>query len=154
MKFLEKISILFFDLLDKHFHQKRILNFLNENIKNLDIFFDIGSHKGTYTDLILNNFYVSKAIIAEPQKKIYKFIKKKYSKYKNVIIYNAAISDKNKTQVLHINKHDLTSSLTKIDKKNKYLNLKARLFGGSIDEMIQKKYSVKSYKLLEIIKKK
>ena len=60
--------------------------------------------------------------MAEPQKNIYKYIKKKYIKNRNVIIYNVAISDKNKTQTLYINKHDLTSSLTKIDKKNKYLN--------------------------------
>ena len=153
MKLLEKIAILFFDIIDKHLHQKRILKFLKQNSKNIEIFFDIGSHKGSYTDLIINNFSTSKIIMAEPQKNIYKYIKKKYIKNRNVIIYNVAISDKNKTQTLYINKHDLTSSLTKIDKKNKYLNLKAKLFGGSINEMILKKYSVKSYRLLEIIKK-
>ena len=153
MKLLEKIAILFFDIIDKHLHQKRILKFLKQNSKNIEIFFDIGSHKGSYTDLIINNFSTSKIIMIEPQKNIYKYIKKKYKKNRNVTIYNVAISDKNKTQTLYINKHDLTSSLTKIDKKNKYLNLKAKLFGGSINEMILKKYSVKSYRLLEIIKK-
>lgn len=153
MKFLEKIAILFFDILDKYFHQRRILNFLKKKSKNIEIFFDIGSHKGSYTDLIINNFSTSKVIMIEPQKNIYKYIKKKYQKNKEITIYNVAISDKNKAQTLYINKHDLTSSLTKIDKKNKYLNLKAKLFGGSISEMILKNYTVKSYKLLEIIKK-
>jgi FkbM family methyltransferase len=153
MKFLEKVAILFFDVIDKYFHQKRILKFFKKNLKNIEIFFDIGSHKGSYTDLIMNNFSTSKVIMIEPQKNIYKYLKKKYKKIRDIVIYNVAISDKNKTQILYINKHDLTSSLTKIDKKNRYLNLKAKLFGGSINEMILKKHSVKSYKLLEIIKK-
>jgi hypothetical protein len=75
----------------------------------------------------------------EPQKIIFKFIKKKYIKNKNIIIYNQAISDKKNKQTLYINKHDLTSSLSKIDKKNRYLNLKAFLFGGSINDMVKKK---------------
>jgi len=152
MKFLEKTAILFFDIIDHYFHQKNILKFLNNNLKNIEIFFDVGSHKGTYTDLIMKNFQVGKVIMAEPQKNIYKFIKKKYFKKKNVIIYNAAISDKNKIQTLYINKHDLTSSLTRVDKKNKYLNLKAKLFGGTINEMVLNKYSIKSYKLADVIK--
>ena len=47
----------------------------------------------------------------------------------------------------------MTSSLTQIDKKNNYLKLKAKLFGGSINDLIQNKYMVNSCKLSEIIKK-
>ena len=153
MKFLEKIAIIFFDLLDKYIHQRNIVYFLKKNIENIEIFFDIGSHKGTYTDLILNNFKVQKIIMAEPQKNIFNFIKKKYERNKSIKIYNLAISDKKKSQTLYINKHDLTSSLTEIDKKNSYLNLKAKLFGGSINDLIHKKYMIKSTKLSDIIKK-
>ena len=77
MKYLEKIAIIFFDIIDKYFHQKKIIKYLNNNFRNLDIFFDIGSHKGTYTDLLINNFKVKKVIMVEPQKNIYKYIKKK-----------------------------------------------------------------------------
>ena len=153
MKYLEKIAIIFFDIIDKYFHQKKILKFLNNNLKNIDIFFDIGSHKGTYTDLIISNFKVNKVIMAEPQRNIYHYIKKKYKRKKNMMIYNNAISDKRKIQTLYINKHDLTSSLTKMDMKNKYLNLKAQLFGVTINKMILKKCRIKSYKLIDLIKK-
>ena len=153
MKILEKIAIIFFDILDKYFHQKNIIKYLKKNLKNLDVFFDIGSHKGTYTDLILNNFKVKKVIMVEPQKNIFRFIKKKYQKNNRIIIYNSAVSDTKKPQALYINKHDLTSSLTQIDKKNSYLNLKAKLFGGTINDLIRKKYMVNSYKLSDIIKK-
>ena len=152
MIFLKKIAILFFDIIDKYYHQNKILNYLKVNCEKLEIFFDIGSHKGTYTDLMLNNFRLEKIIMVEPQKNIYKYLKQKYNRNKKVRIYNVAISDKKKMQTLYINKHDLTSSLTQIDKNNKYLNLKARLFGGTINDLIQKKYMISSYKLLDIIK--
>ena len=153
MKILEKIAIIFFNILDKYFHQKNIIKYLKKNLENLEVFFDIGSHNGTYTDLILNNFKVKKVIMVEPQKNIFRFIKKKYKKNNRIIIYNSAVSDTKKPQALYINKHDLTSSLTQIDKKNRYLNLKAKLFGGTINDLIQKKYMVNSYKLSDIIKK-
>ena len=82
MKLLEKIAIIFFDLLDKYIHQKNIVHFLKKNIKNIEVFFDIGSHKGTYTDLIINNFKVKKIVMAEPQKNIFNFIKKNIKKTK------------------------------------------------------------------------
>ena len=153
MKFLEKIAIIFFDLLDKYFHQKNIIRYLKKNLENVDIFFDIGSHKGLYTDLITKNFKVKKIVMVEPQKNIFKFIKNKYLKKKEVKIYNLALSDKKKKQTLYINKHDLTSSLTQIDKKNSYLNIKAKLFGGTINDLIRNKYMVNSCKLSDIIKK-
>ena len=152
MIFLKKIAILFFDIIDKYYHQNKILNYLKLNCEKLEIFFDVGSHKGTYTDLMVNNFRLEKIVMIEPQKKIYKYLKQKYNRNKKVRIYNVAISDKKKMQTLYINKHDLTSSLTQIDKNNKYLNLKARLFGGTINDLIQKKYMISSYKLLDIIK--
>ena len=153
MNLLKKIAIFFFDILDKYIHQKKILNFLKKNSVDIETFFDIGSHKGTYTDLIINNFNVKKTIMFEPQKIIFEFIKKKYIKNKSIIIYNQAVSDKKIRKTLYINKHDLTSSLSKLDKKNIYLNLKARLFGGTINDMIKKKSAVNSCKLSEIIKK-
>lgn len=151
MIFFEKIAILFFDIIDKYFHQKKIIRYLKNYFDHVSIFFDIGSHKGTYTDLFLNNFNIKKIIMVEPQKKIFKFIKKKYKKNKNIFIYNYAISNKEKMQTLFVNKHDLTTSLSQIDKKNKYLNIKAKLFGGNIDEMILKEYKIKTVKMLKII---
>lgn len=153
MKLFEKIAILFFDIIDKFLHQRSILRYFKKNLENIDVFFDIGSHRGTYTDLIINNFNVKKVVMIEPQKNIYKFIMKKYQMNKMIKIFNLAISDKKKLQPLYINKHDLTSSLTKIDKKNSYLNLKAKLFGGTISDLILKKYMIKTCKLSEVVKK-
>ena len=56
MKTLEKLAIIFFDYLDKFFHQRRIIKTLKKEVSNLNNFVDVGAYKGTYTDLILNNF--------------------------------------------------------------------------------------------------
>ena len=127
---------------------------MKKNLSEINVFVDIGSHKGTYTDLILNNISVTeKLILIEPQKHIFKFIQNKYKNNDNIVIYNNVISDKEKIVKLFINKHDLTSSLTKINQKNKYLNLKAKLFGGSVNQMITNKYNVKSINLRKLVKK-
>ena len=152
MKIFEVIAIIFFDLIDKLIHQKKILRYFKKNKINITSYFDVGSHKGSYFDLINYNFPINQAILIEPQKNIFKIIKKKYFKNKKIKIYNFAISDKNSTQILHVNKHDLTTSLTKINKKNKYLNLKAKLFGGSINEMILSKNKINTVKLEKLIK--
>ena len=151
---LKFIAIIFFDIIDKFIHQKRIVNFLKKiNIK-ISTLIDVGSHKGLYTDLFLRNFNIKMVYMFEPQKKFYKLIKKKYKNRNKIQIFNNAISDRNTEKKIYINKHDLTSSLTKSNKNNFYLNMKAKLFGGNLDNMITASYNVKTARLSDIIKKK
>ena len=49
----------------------------------MDIYIDVGSHKGSYVDLIYKNFNLKKILMFEPQKNIYKFIKKNILKKRN-----------------------------------------------------------------------
>jgi len=108
---------------------------------------------GTYTDLIINNFIDCKVFMFEPQKSIFKKIKLKYKKYRNIKIFNCAISNRSTTKIININKHDLTSSLTKLDlNNNKYLQIKSKLFGTTPSGMIIKKMKVKTKKLYQLIK--
>ena len=153
MILLRKIAIVFFDIIDLYYHQKKILKFIKKNIINLKYFLDIGAYMGTYSDLILKNFENCKILMFEPQKNIFKKIKIKYEHKKNIKIYNYAISDKSTFKDININQHDLTSSLSTLDvENNKYLQLKARLFGTTGPGMILKKIKVKTKKLNEIIK--
>ncbi len=153
MNFFKELAIIFFDILDKYIHQKKIVTYLKRNIVSLDNFIDIGSHKGTYTDLISKNFSTGKIYMFEPQKEIFNYIKKKYKFKKKIKIFNKAVSNENKLKKIYINKHDLTSSLTKLDKKNSYLNIKAKLFGGNINNMIKNEHLIKCVKLNNVIKK-
>ena len=154
MKFLRKLAIILFDLIDLYVHQKRILAHLKRKKIKVEIFFDVGSYKGTYSDLILRNFNVKKIIMFEPQTNIFNFLKKKYKNNKIIKKYNLAISNKKGFKEFNINKHDLTSSFTKYNNQNRYLKLKAKLFESTSNKMNYKKIKVKTIKLSEIFKKK
>ncbi len=154
MKFLRKLAIILFDLIDLYIHQKRILAYLKRKKIKVEIFFDVGSHKGTYSDLILRNFNVKKIIMFEPQTDIFNFLKKKYKNNKIIKKYNLAISNKKGFKEFNINKHDLTSSFTKYNNQNRYLKLKAKLFESTPNKMNYKKIKVKTIKLSEMFKKK
>ena len=152
MKKIRTFAIFFFDIIDQYFHQKRIIKFLKKII-NISIFIDVGSHKGLYTDLILNNYKVKEVMMFEPQKDVYKYIKKKYYKKKYIKIYNQALSDKNKKKIFFINKHNLTSSLTRLNETNFYLKCKSKLFGSKDNNsLIQKTSFIKTVKLYEYLK--
>ena len=81
MKLLKIIAVIFFDIIDLYYHQKRIIKFIRENNISIKFFFDVGSHMGTYSDLILKDFNKCKVLMFEPQIAIFKKIKIKY-KYK------------------------------------------------------------------------
>ena len=82
MILLRKIALIFFDLFDKYYHQKKINYFLKKNKMKINFFMDIGAHLGTYTDLILKNNANSKALIFEPQNDIYRILKSRFRKKK------------------------------------------------------------------------
>ena len=152
MIILKKIALIFFDLIDKYYHQKRINNFLKE-IK-INFFLDVGAYLGTYTDLILKNNVNSKALIFEPQSDIYRILKSRYKKKKNITVFNCAISNKTGVRKLYINKHRLTSTFLKFNLQNSYHNYKAKLFGSTLQEMTINIKIVKTKTLKKIIKEK
>ena len=143
-------AILFFDLID-FIHRKRILKFLNKIKKNINIFFDVGAHKGKYTDLIINNYQVKKAFLFEPQENCYNFILEKYKNKNYIKTFNSIVSNSEIKKEILINKHDLTSSLTEINFDNSYLKFKAKLFGTNLTGMVVKKTLVKSLQLEKLI---
>ena len=155
MNYIKLLVIYFFDLIDKYIHQKNILRSLkNEKIK-IKIFFDVGAHKGKYTDLILQNFNLKKVYMFEPQIKMFEFLKGKYKKRKKIInIFSYGISDKTQVTKLYINKHDLTSSIKKLNPNNKYLNLKSKLFSTNLQGMIDEKLKIRTIKLNNFLIKK
>ncbi|MDC0450181.1 FkbM family methyltransferase [Pelagibacteraceae bacterium] len=154
MKIIKLLAILFFDILDKFIHQKKILSFFKKKHLQINCLVDVGSHKGTYTDLFLKNFRVQKVLMFEPQKEIFKIIKKKYKKNRIIKTFNFAISNKNKNQKIYINRHDLTSSLTKLDENNSYLKKKGRLFMENNERsLIRKIYNVKTIRLSDVLVK-
>ena len=154
MKLVKFFAIFFFYVVDRFIHQKKILSYLKKNKININSFIDVGSHRGTYTDLILNNFEVNSVLMFEPQKYIFKIIKKKYKSFSFIKIFNNAISNKNALNKIYINRHDVTSSLVKIDETNNYLKQKAKLFAsGKSKSLIRETYKIKTIRLDSVLKK-
>ncbi len=153
MKIFEKLAIIFFDYLDKFFHQKRIIKTLKKEVSNLNNFIDVGAYKGTYTDLILDSYKPQKILMFEPQEEIFKYLKIKYHDNKNITLFNKALSNKDKSAKFNFNKHNLTSSLSSLDPDNNYLKLKAKLFGTTSEGMIVDIKTIQTTTLFSILQK-
>ena len=149
MTYLKNLAILIFDLIDHYIHQKNIIKALKKEKLKIEIFFDIGAHKGKYTDLILKEYNIKKAYLFEPQVKMFNFIKEKYKDKNFINVKSQGVSNKTESVSFYINKHNLTSSLKKLNPKNKYLNLKSKLFNTSLDGMIENNLDIKTIKLSE-----
>ena len=154
MRILRTLAIILFDLIDIYIHQKKILKVLKKNLENIKVLIDVGAYKGTYTDLIINNFNTKKVLMFEPHSSTYSFLKKKYKNKNNFLIFNKAVSNKKSTLMFNFNKHDLTSSLSKLDVNNNYLKIKAKLFGTTSAGMIIKKKKLKTTTLLSTLNNK
>ena len=149
MVYLKKLAIFIFDLIDYYIHQKNIIKALKKESLKVEIFFDIGAHEGKYTDLLLKEYNIKKAYLFEPQVKMFNFINEKYKDNNSINVYNQGISNKTENVLFYINKHNLTSSIKKLNPKNKYLNLKSKLFSTNLDGMIEKNLNIKTIKLEE-----
>ena len=117
MVYLKKLAIFIFDLIDYYIHQKNIIKALKKESLKVEIFFDIGAHKGKYTDLLLKEYNIKKAYLFEPQVKMFNFINEKYKDNNSINVYNQGISNKTENVLFYINKHDLTSSIKKLNPK-------------------------------------
>ena len=151
MKLFIKILLIFFDLLDEFFHQKKIKKFIEKNKIELNTYIDIGGFKGKYTDLILKIKKDCKVILIEPQKKYYLTLKEKYKTNKKIEVLNIGISDKKEKLQLKINKHEITSTFSEFNTRNRYLNFKARLFSSNLKNMTKNVENVEVLPLNEII---
>ena len=103
MKFLRKLLLVFFDLIDEFFHQKRIEKFIRKNKIKLDTCIDVGAFKGKYTDLIFKIQKNCKIILIEPQTKYYSLLKEKYKNNYQVEVLKMGLSNKEAILELNIN---------------------------------------------------
>lgn len=101
----EKILQLFSLSLGKGFDFQSLsqeINLFKKLINNKNnLFLDIGANKGEYTDILIKEFPNSKVYVFEPQKNLFKFLKKKYLKNNNIKLFNVAISHEKKIKKLN-----------------------------------------------------
>ena len=151
IEYIRKLIMFFFNLVHIYYHQKSIAFYLKNKMNKIDVLFDVGSHMGTYTDLVLRTNPGCKSFLFEPQSKIFEKIDQKYSHDENVNVFNLAISDAEQKQNLNLNKHDLTASLLDFDPKSNYLKFKALLYQTDINNMNYKTELVQTITLEKFI---
>ena len=154
MKFLRKLLLIFFDLIDELYHQKKIEKFIRKNNFKLNTFIDVGAFRGKYTDLILKMEKNCKIIMLEPQSKYFNFLKNKFANNNKIEVLRMAVSNKKTSLNLKINKHEITSTFSKFNETNRYLNLKAILFSSKLENMTKSEEKIETLSLDDIFKKK
>ena len=125
-----KLIIYILSLIDKY-NQKKIVNFFKSEKIQINIFFDVGAHKGETVKLFNDNFIIKKFYCFEPSPINFDYLKKKISKMKNEIkIFNFGLGE-NKS-ILSFNQLEESSSSTLVDinqnsnyfkKKNRILSI-------------------------------
>ncbi len=123
---IQKIIIFILDIFD-FFHKRKILNFLkSENLKKINIFFDIGAHKGETIKLFSKNFDISQIYSFEASPINFKILEKNINKLKieGVILENIALSSCNQKLYLKQVKESSSSTFSKLNFESKYLKKK------------------------------
>jgi FkbM family methyltransferase len=153
IKLIKKIALFFFDIIDLHYHQARIKKYLIKKNIIINNFVDVGSHMGTYTDLIKSFNKDAICYLFEPQSKIFNKLVNKYMNKKDIFLFNFGISNLEGEKKLYVNIHDLTSTFSEYNEYSKYLNFKAKLFETNVSQMSYKAEKVKTVTLKNFISK-
>ncbi len=123
IKFLTNIALFIFD----HFHKRKIIYFLKKlNINSIDVFFDIGAHKGESIEFFSKYLKIKKIYSFEASLKNFKQLKKKYKNNSFLILENLALSSKKSKKIFNQCNETSSSTFSKINTKSKYLKKKMK----------------------------
>lgn len=128
--FFEKIIL----ILD-NFSQKKNFTFIKNIVgKKINIFFDIGFHKGETSILVNQYFSVTKIHAFEPNPNVVNIFNK--SNFKNLILVNKGVGRKNCKKSFFINNFSPINSFYKADPQSTHTVLKKRILKSLYSEDI------------------
>jgi FkbM family methyltransferase len=141
---MEKTISFLIDVIDKYYHQKRILKFL----KNFDIkiILDVGAHKGEFLQSIKKIINFEKIYSFEPQKDIYQVLNL-FTKEDKIFCFNFALGKKNEIRNLKISKKTSTSTFSEINDFSLWYKIKSFILSGSIKSSFISEEKVQVIKL-------
>ncbi len=151
MAILAKLVLFVFD----YFTRKKIFKFIKKRHgKNINIFFDVGSHKGEYIDSLKKNFNVNKIYSFEPNPEIFKILKNKTNKYLNIEYFNMALGQQKDKIIMYSNIESSSSSLNRLNTKSNYFKKKYFFLNLFNFKPVEKEIDIEMNKLSNIIKYK
>jgi len=114
------------------FYQRKIFNFLKKrNLKNINIFFDIGAHEGESIEIFAKNFSIKKIYSFEPSSINFLKLKNKVNffskKFKDLEIYieNFGLGEEKKKISLKQLNESSSSTINQININSKYFKKKS-----------------------------
>jgi|TARA_X000001036_G_scaffold427008_1_gene455097 FkbM family methyltransferase len=118
----------FFDF----FQQKKIFNFLKNEIKKDPILFDVGAHHGETIKNFYKYFNYKEIHCFEASIQNFNILKKNQkTSQNNIYLNNFGLSDENKDLKLNQSAESSSSTLSKINKNSKYFKKKIKILGLS-----------------------
>ena len=122
-----KIIIYILSLLDK-FNQKKIINYFKLEKNKINIFFDVGAHKGETVKLFNNNFHIGTFYCFEPSPVNFNYLKKEISKIKkNIKIFNFGLGEKKEETTFNQLEESSSSTLIDINEDSNYYKRKNKI---------------------------
>ena len=119
---MKNFIITFLSILDHFIQKKNLIIFEKFFKKKINVYIDIGSHKGEMIREIKKKFNVKNIFAFEPNIECYEFLK--IIKHKNIKIFQYALSDKNGEDELKIGHISAMSTLNKINNNSFYTFIK------------------------------
>ncbi len=142
------LAINFLNIFD-FFYKKKFFKFLkNKNIKNFDIFFDVGAHKGESIKSFGKNFQINEMYSFEPNNVIFDELRVNSVKYKNlfkinkVVIENFALGSVQSLSNFNQSSDSSSSTFKSVNKESQYFKKKIFYFNLK-DKYFKNTYKVK-----------
>ena len=155
IKFITLAILRFFD----YFYQKKMMNFLKKKIYKIDVFIDVGAHKGETIRLFNDNFEINKSYSFEASPLTFKILQKKLDKIKRkynktqIFLENLALGSENKKIYLkHLNESS-SSTIKSINSNSKYFKKKFFFLNKYNKKNFYKEIEVEQILLEEFAKK-
>ena len=135
-------------------YQKKIIKRLKQILGgDIDTIFDVGAHKGEFTNLMLRNFSISHMQLFEPNLVNFNYLKNKF-KQKKINLNNYALGEKEEEKKFKIMKETSSSTLSEINENTKYFKRKNFFLNFGLNSKIYKSVNIKIYNGSKILKQK
>jgi len=115
-----------FDIISKYHHYK-----ISLYAKKLgcDTLIDVGSHKGEFLSSFLKTNIFKKFYCFEPQKKIFKNLKKKFKNNKKIKLYNYSLGEDESRKKIYLSNLTSLSTMSKINQNSDWHKIKNFIVG-------------------------
>jgi len=149
-----KYILLILSLFD-YINKKKIVNFFRKNLFEINLFIDIGAHKGETVELFNKNFKVKNFYCFEASSINFEKLKKNFLNLKNqnIYFYNYAIGEEENIRDFYQLDESSSSTLTQINQNSNYYKKKMKILNLlSIKKKLFKPTKVKTTTLSKFIR--